>query len=122
MDLGTPQAYLQAQFDLLDGRGRPRPYPSPFVDTGGRIDRGATVNEHVVVGPRATIETGARERRRPARAGGGRTRHGRRAIDPRPRLEGDARVGHDRARRGGGGGADASVREGRRATGERVEA
>jgi mannose-1-phosphate guanylyltransferase len=61
MDLGTPQAYLRAQFDLLDGRvDGHRSYPSPFVDTGGRIDRGATVNEHVVVGPRAMIERGAR--------------------------------------------------------------
>jgi mannose-1-phosphate guanylyltransferase len=61
MDLGTPQAYLQAQFDLLDGRvDGHRSYPSPFVDVGGRIDQGATVNAHVVVGPRATIETGAR--------------------------------------------------------------
>src|SRR4030095_5972369 len=61
MDLGTPQAYLQAQFDLLDGRvDGHRSYPSPFVDAGGRIDRDATVSEHVVVGPRATIEAGAR--------------------------------------------------------------
>ena len=61
MDLGTPQAYLQAQFDLLEGRvDGHRSYPAPFVDTGARIDRGATVNEHVVVGPGATIETGAR--------------------------------------------------------------
>jgi mannose-1-phosphate guanylyltransferase len=61
MDLGTPQAYLQAQFDLLDGRvDGHRSYPSPFIDAGGRIDRDATVNEHVVVGPRATIEAGAR--------------------------------------------------------------
>jgi hypothetical protein len=30
------------------------------VDADGTIDRGATVNEHVVVGPHATIETGAR--------------------------------------------------------------
>jgi len=61
MDLGTPQAYLQAQFDLLDGRvDGHRSYPTPFVDAGGRIERGATVNEHVVVGPRATIEAGAR--------------------------------------------------------------
>jgi NDP-sugar pyrophosphorylase family protein len=61
MDLGTPQAYLQAQFDLLDGRvDGHRPYPSPFVDADGTIDRGASVNEHVVVGPRATIGSGAR--------------------------------------------------------------
>jgi mannose-1-phosphate guanylyltransferase len=63
MDLGTPQAYLQAQFDLLDGRvGGHRSYAKPFVDAGGRIDEGATVNDHVVVGPNATIDAGAQVR------------------------------------------------------------
>ena len=63
MDLGTPQAYLQAQFDLLDGRVAGHPsYASPFVDVDGRIDERATVNDHVVVGPRATIEAGAHVR------------------------------------------------------------
>ena len=126
MDLGTPQAYLQAQFDLLDGRvDGHRSYPSPFVDAGGRIDRGATVNEHVVVGPRATIETGARVRDT--------VLHVRAVVEPDAVVERSVLGSGSRVMRGasvrdsvlGEGavvGAGASVREGRVQPGERVEA
>jgi mannose-1-phosphate guanylyltransferase len=126
MDLGTPQAYLQAQFDLLDGRvDGHRPYPSPFVDAGGRIDRGATVNEHVVVGRRATIETGARV--------SDAVLHERAVVEPDTVVERSILGPGSRVMRGasvsdsvlGEGavvGAGASVREGRVRPGERVEA
>ncbi len=126
MDLGTPQAYLQAQFDLLDGRvDGHRPYPSPFVDTGGRIDRGATVNEHVVVGPRATIETGARV--------SDAVLHERAVVEPDTVVERSilgpgsrvmrrASVSDSVLGEGAVVGADASVRERRVRPGERVEA
>ena len=59
-DLGTPQAYLQATFDLLDGRVEGEPaFDAPFVADGGRIDEGADVGLHVVVGPGTSIERGS---------------------------------------------------------------
>jgi len=126
MDLGTPQAYLQAQFDLLDGRvDGHRSYPSPFVDAGGRIDRGATVNEHVVVGPRATIEAGARV--------SDTVLHERAVVEPDAvversilgsgsRVMGGASVRDSVLGEGAVVGAGASVREGRVQPGERVGA
>ena len=52
MDLGTPEAYLQAHWDLLDGRvgGEPA-YPSPFIQSEG-VDEQAVLG-HVVAGPGA---------------------------------------------------------------------
>jgi len=126
MDLGTPQAYLQAQFDLLDGRvDGHRSYPSPFVDAGGHIDRGATVNEHVVVGPRASIETGARV--------SDTVLHERAVVEPDAIVDRSILGPGSRVMRGasvtdsvlGQGavvGAGASVREGRVQPGERIEA
>jgi mannose-1-phosphate guanylyltransferase len=126
MDLGTPQAYLQAQFDLLDGRvDGHRSYPSPFVDAGGGIEQGATVNEHVVVGPRATIETGARV--------SDTVLHERAVVEPDAVVERSILGPGSRVMRGasvrdsvlGDGavvGARASVREGRVQPGERVQA
>ena len=59
-DLGTPQAYLQATFDLLDGlvEGEPA-FDAPFVAEAGRIDPAAEVGTHVVVGPGSSVEAGA---------------------------------------------------------------
>jgi mannose-1-phosphate guanylyltransferase len=126
MDLGTPKAYLQAQFDLLDGRvDGHRSYPSPFVDAGGRIDRGATVNEHVVVGPGATIEAEARV--------SDTVLHERAVVEPHAAVErsilgsgsrvmGGASVRDSVLGDGAVVGAGASVREGRVQPGGRVEA
>ena len=126
MDLGTPQAYLQAQFDLLDGRvDGHRSYPSPFVDAGGRIDAGATVNAHVVVGPNATIDAGARVRDS--------VLHERAGVEPDAVVERSilgtgstvmrgASVSDSVLGEGAVVGAGASVHEGRVQPGERVEA
>jgi len=55
IDAGTPNQYLQAQLDLLDGvRGR----RLVGVSDQARIDSGATV-ERSVVGPGAVVERGA---------------------------------------------------------------
>jgi mannose-1-phosphate guanylyltransferase len=65
IDLGTPERYLQAHWDLLEGRVRGEPaYPSPFVADGGAIHRRAErhVGPRVVVGPRAVIDALARVR------------------------------------------------------------
>ncbi len=61
MDLGTPEAYLQAHVDLLDGKVKGyRAYTAPFVHPSGHIDEAATVDHHVVVGPHGSIEARAR--------------------------------------------------------------
>jgi mannose-1-phosphate guanylyltransferase len=126
MDLGTPQAYLQAQFDLLDGRvDGYRSYPSPFVDAGGRIDRGATVSEHVVVGPRATIETGARVSDTVLHERAvieGDTVVERSILGPGATVKRGASVRDSVLGEGAVVGAGASVREGRVQPGERVDA
>jgi mannose-1-phosphate guanylyltransferase len=126
MDLGTPQAYLQAQFDLLDGRvGGHRSYAKPFVDAGGRIDEGATVNDHVVVGPNATIDAGAQVRDS--------VLHERATVEPEAVVERSilgpgstvmrgASVSDSVLGEGAVVGAGASVHEGLVQPGERVEA
>jgi mannose-1-phosphate guanylyltransferase len=57
IDLGTPEAYLQAHWDLLDGRVDGHlPYPAPFVHADGHLDERAKVNRHVIVGARGNID------------------------------------------------------------------
>jgi NDP-sugar pyrophosphorylase family protein len=70
LDIGTPEKYLQAHADLLDGRvGRPpargarEVSPGVWVQGDGAIDPGATVEPPVLVGDGARIEAGARVRR-----------------------------------------------------------
>lgn len=60
IDLGTPERYLRAHFDLLDGRvdGEPE-YPAPFVMHHGVIDEGASVGRHVVLGIGVSVGRGA---------------------------------------------------------------
>jgi mannose-1-phosphate guanylyltransferase len=56
MDLGTPEKYLQAHFDLLDGRVKGEPaYPSPFVADGADVDPSASLGPWVVVGAGASV-------------------------------------------------------------------
>ena len=59
-DLGTPENYLQAHFDMLDGRLQGLSYPAPWVAESAKIDRRAEVGPHVAVGPGAVVEGGAR--------------------------------------------------------------
>ena len=60
MDLGTPEKYLQAHFDLLDGKVRGhRTYPAPFIVEGGAaVDPSATVGRHVVLGSGVVLGRG----------------------------------------------------------------
>jgi len=59
MDLGTPEKYLQAHFDLLDGKVKGhREYPAPFVRSVG-VSRLATIGRHVVLGPGVYVADGA---------------------------------------------------------------
>lgn len=61
LDLGTPEKYLQAHADLLDGRlrGEP-PVAAPFIDPTASIAPSARLGRHVVVGPGAIVADGAR--------------------------------------------------------------
>jgi mannose-1-phosphate guanylyltransferase len=57
MDIGTPERYLRASWDILEGRvaTRVRPTaPGLFVGPGAEIDAGASV------GPRAVVSRGCR--------------------------------------------------------------
>jgi mannose-1-phosphate guanylyltransferase len=71
LDVGTPESYLQAHFDLLDRASRIDAHPSSDVNPsavltppvsvgpGAAIRPGAHVGPYVYVGPGARIEAGA---------------------------------------------------------------
>jgi mannose-1-phosphate guanylyltransferase len=60
LDLGTPEKYLQAHFDILDGRvGGEPPYAAPYVAASATVDLRAHLGRWVVVGDGATIGPGA---------------------------------------------------------------
>ena len=111
MDLGTPEAYLQAHWDLLDGRvgGEPA-YPSPFIQSEG-VDEQGVLGLHVVAGPGVRVAATAMvEDSVLFEAARGRVR-GRPALDPgAERLR--SRRGRGR-RFGPGGGSRGSGRSGR---------
>ncbi len=58
-DLGTPQNYLQAHFDLLDGKVRGRTYEAPWVAEAAEVDLRAHLGRWVAVGAGVTIGEGA---------------------------------------------------------------
>jgi mannose-1-phosphate guanylyltransferase len=59
LDLGTPEKYLQAHVDLLDGRVNGHPaYAAPFVQTDA-VDRRASIGRHVAIGPAVAVAAGA---------------------------------------------------------------
>ena len=53
-DLGTPEAYLQAHFDALEGRMGDR-YPQPLIGEGCRIAPDADVGRLVVLGDGSVV-------------------------------------------------------------------
>jgi mannose-1-phosphate guanylyltransferase len=56
IDLGTPEKYLQAHFDILEGRVAFEPaYPSPYVAEGAEVDLRAHLGRWVVVGAGARV-------------------------------------------------------------------
>jgi NDP-sugar pyrophosphorylase family protein len=59
LDLGTPQTYLRAHFDILEGRVGGERYPAPFVAVGAVVDRLAHLGRWVVVGAGASVGPGA---------------------------------------------------------------
>jgi len=59
MDLGTPEKYLQANFDAIEGKLVSLRYPAPFVDQTAKVDPTARVGRLVVVGPGCVVEADA---------------------------------------------------------------
>ncbi len=62
MDIGTPERYLQASWDILEGRvaTRVRPTaPGLLVGAGAEVDRAATVGPRAIVSPGCRIAAGA---------------------------------------------------------------
>lgn len=59
LDLGTPAQYLQAHFDLFEGKVRGISYPAPWVDGTADVDLRAHLGRWVAVGPGAVISGGA---------------------------------------------------------------
>jgi mannose-1-phosphate guanylyltransferase len=57
MDIGTPERYLQASWDILEGRVETRVEPTA---PGLLIGAGAEVDPEAIVGPRAVVSPGCR--------------------------------------------------------------
>jgi mannose-1-phosphate guanylyltransferase len=56
MDLGTPENYLRATFDALEGRIAGLTYPAPFVEGSAQVSLRSRLGRWVVVGGGAIIE------------------------------------------------------------------
>ncbi|HEY5816133.1 MAG TPA: NDP-sugar synthase [Solirubrobacterales bacterium] len=62
VDIGTPERYLQASWDILEGRVATRVEPTApgvLVDPGAEVDPEATVGPRAVVGPGCRVAAGA---------------------------------------------------------------
>jgi mannose-1-phosphate guanylyltransferase len=55
LDLGTPAQYLQAHFDIFEGKVRGLSYPSPWVAGSAVVDLQAHLGRWVAVGPGAAV-------------------------------------------------------------------
>ena len=55
LDLGTPEKYLQAHFDMLEGKVHDVSYPAPWIADGAAVDLRAHLGRWVAVGERASI-------------------------------------------------------------------
>jgi len=63
MDIGTPERYLRASWDILEGRVATRVEPTApgvLIDPGAEVDGAATAGPRAVVGPGCRVEAGAR--------------------------------------------------------------
>jgi NDP-sugar pyrophosphorylase family protein len=59
LDLGTPEQYLRAHVDLLEGRVRGISYEAPWVARDASVDPAARVGRSVVIGQGARVGAGA---------------------------------------------------------------
>lgn len=58
-DLGTPEAYLAAHLDALEGRIAGTVYPRPLLAEGASVHPEAAVGPLVVLGPETQVQAGA---------------------------------------------------------------
>ena len=58
LDLGTPENYLQAHFDMLEGKVHDVTYAAPWVGEGATIDLRAHLGRWVAIGPGALVGAG----------------------------------------------------------------
>jgi mannose-1-phosphate guanylyltransferase len=58
-DVGTPEKYLEATFDALEGRVGGLSYPAPYIDPGAEVSLRSHLGRWVVAGPGARIEAEA---------------------------------------------------------------
>jgi mannose-1-phosphate guanylyltransferase len=62
LDLGTPEKYLQAHFDMLEGKVHDVSYPAPWIADGAAVDlrahlgRWVAVGEGTSIGPEAQVD------------------------------------------------------------------
>jgi mannose-1-phosphate guanylyltransferase len=59
LDLGTPERYLQAHADVLEGRVGGFDVGAPFIGEGAAVDLRAHLGRRVVLGPGARVAAGA---------------------------------------------------------------
>jgi mannose-1-phosphate guanylyltransferase len=59
LDLGTPQNYLQAHFDMLEGKVHDVTYAAPWVADGAEIDLRAHIGRWVAIGAGASVQAEA---------------------------------------------------------------
>jgi mannose-1-phosphate guanylyltransferase len=65
MDIGTPERYLQASWDILEGRVETRVAPTApgmLVAEGATVARDAKIGPRAVIGPGGRVEAGAEVR------------------------------------------------------------
>jgi mannose-1-phosphate guanylyltransferase len=83
VDIGTPERYLQASWDILEGRVATQVEPTApgvLVDAGARVDPDAAIGPHAVVGPGCRVASGA-ELRGSVLLGGCQVGEGARVLD-----------------------------------------
>jgi mannose-1-phosphate guanylyltransferase len=59
MDLGTPEKYLQAHYDLLAGRVRDVRYEAPWIAPTADVEVGSSIGTRSTIGAEARVATGA---------------------------------------------------------------
>jgi mannose-1-phosphate guanylyltransferase len=65
MDIGTPERYLEASWDILEERvatGVEPTAPGALVDPDATVSPGASIGPRAVIGPRCKVEAGAEVR------------------------------------------------------------
>jgi mannose-1-phosphate guanylyltransferase len=59
LDLGTPENYLQAHFDMIEGKVHDVTYAAPWIAEGADVDLRAHLGRWVAVGPGVHVGAGA---------------------------------------------------------------